>query len=65
LTLTFVTAQRLQQVLGQRDSQEQVKHDRMVNKLSQTLNNALSSKLEKCVREEIHKTVVPCEFIFL
>ena len=58
---SFFADARLQQVLGERDTNEQRKHDLLVSHVTQTLERTCSAKLERCVKEEIRTHVLPCE----
>ena len=52
-------AERLQQVLGQRESHEQKKHETLLSTVTQTLERTIGNKLERIVRAEVRNQIAP------
>lgn len=52
-------AQHIQQALSDRDSVEKQRQERLISNLTQTLERTVTQRLDKAVKDEMRRSVVP------
>ncbi|XP_078608000.1 enhancer of mRNA-decapping protein 4-like isoform X2 [Branchiostoma floridae x Branchiostoma japonicum] len=56
---TQAERKRLDEALRERQDLDKQKQERLLSTVSQTLNSSITSKLEKCVKQEVKNSVLP------
>lgn len=62
LFLSFTTERRLERALAEGQQRGGQLQEQLTQQLSQALSSAVAGRLERSIRDEIKKTVPPCEF---
>lgn len=62
LFLSSTTERRLERALAEGQQRGGQLQEQLTQQLSQALSSAVAGRLERSIRDEIKKTVPPCEF---
>lgn len=62
LFLSSITERRLERALAEGQQRGGQLQEQLTQQLSQALSSAVAGRLERSIRDEIKKTVPPCEF---
>lgn len=62
LFLSYIAERRLERALAEGQQRGGQLQEQLTQQLSQALSSAVAGRLERSIRDEIKKTVPPCEF---
>lgn len=60
-SLTFLSEQKLDRLLKDKQTMDKQRQDRLIASISQTLTTAVNTKLDKVVKSEMKNNVLPSE----